>query len=484
MMRFMRKKEGFTLMELLIVILTGSIVTMAATTVLLLAFRINHKSLDTIKRQSVTRIMLSVLEDMSSDGEYELKNNYIQEDAVTFTPVYDGDRQRRIWSIIKRNELNPNQSTPVISYIPSEHTGTTGKIVSGNGQGESGLTLVDDIENSMLYKPYSPFDYVKDVYTFSVEIEGETYSSTVYSRTQEDNWYANDPLIDYENARKVLMEVVSYELGSSGLLRDAPNTTYAKWYSNNYGHWDATQLAQVETNAWCGCFVSWALNKVNLVNDSILENRDMTYISPVPQEANVNFLWLECFAQSGANSLHVYGDGYVPQPGDLIFFTDVREHGTEDLDELKTLGTELEGLTGTEIMDEVQHEKDGDYIHIGHLTLLDHVLLPTPDVCWITKTLYDNPLTDKSLYEEYRVFKHLINVTGDGLDHVGIVVKVKDGYVYTVEGNVRIGTEASKVVMRKYPLVNPTDEQIGNIILTSEPLRIFGYATLNWVGNP
>jgi len=85
MMRLIHKKEGFTLIELLIVILTGSIVTMAATTVLLLAFRINKKSMDTISRQSVTRIMLSVLENMSSDGEYELKNNYIQEDADTFT---------------------------------------------------------------------------------------------------------------------------------------------------------------------------------------------------------------------------------------------------------------------------------------------------------------------------------------------------------------------------------------------------------------
>lgn len=465
-MQFMRKKDGFTLMELLIVILTGSIVTMAATTVLLLAFRINRKSLDTVKRQSVARIMLSVLENMTSDSEYVFRD----EDGELTPITPPSETTSKPWSI-KVIEADGSAGDSLISYV--HPTGETyGKIVTGNGE-----VLVEDIMSSMLYKNRTPFSYVKDLYTFSVKIEEQTYNSTVYSRTQEDNWYANDPLIDYENARKVLMEVVSYELGSSGLLRDAPNTTYAKWYSNNYGHWDATQLAQVETNAWCGCFVSWALNEVNLVHDSVSDHRDVTYISPVPQEANVNFLWLETYAQSGAESLHVYGDGYVPMPGDLIFFTDVREHAVEEgLLPLKkpwdymVLGEDETYYSVLET--ELSRDKAGLFIHEGHV-----VGVPTSETCFSITGEIDG-------YEQYSVLKHFLGVKGDGLDHVGIVVKVKDGYVYTVEGNVRIGTEASKVVMRKYPLVNPTDEQIGNIILTSEPLRIFGYATLNWAGNP
>ena len=474
-MQLMRKKDGFTLMELLIVILTGSIVTMAATTVLLLAFRINRKSLDTVKRQSVARIMLSVLENMTSDSEYVFRD----EDGELTPITPPSEMTSKPWSI-KVKEADGSAGDSLISYV--HPTGETyGKIVTGNGE-----VLVEDIMSSMLYKNRTPFSYVKDLYTFSVKIEEQTYNSTVYSRTQEDNWYAKDPLIDYENARKVLMEVVSYELGSSGLLRDAPNTTYAKWYSDEFAHWDETDLAYVEANAWCGCFVSWAINKVNnFVPDTEHLGEYEKYITPdkLPQEANVNFLWLECFAQSGADSLHVYGDDYVPQPGDLVFFTDVREHGTEDLDELKTLGTVLEGLTGTQIMNEVQHEKDGDYIHIGHLTLENHVTLPTPDVCWITKAMYDDPYTNKNLYEEYSVFKHLIDVTGDGLDHVGIVVKVEDGYVYTVEGNVSIDTEPSKVVMQKHPLENVApDASIYPFLGEGEYFHIFGYATLDWVG--
>lgn len=484
-MCFMRKKEGFTLIELLIVILTGSVVTMAATTVLLLAFRINHKSLDTIKSQSVLRIMLSVLEDMSSDGEYVLVNNWELDEDGNPTQVMLPSGPQEFWSINKENATNPPSSTPLITYNPPMGM-DSGKIIANGGQ-----TLVDDISSSRLYKPYTPFKYVRDLYTFSVEIEGRNYESTVYSRTQEKHWQVDDPLVDYEDNRKVLMEVVSSQIGSVGLIMDEPDTSYAEWYSDKFAHWDETDLAYVEANAWCGCFVSWAINEVNnFVPDTEHLGEYEKYITPekLPQEANVNFLWLECFAQSGADSLHVYGDGYVPQPGDLVFFTDYSEHGTESLDNLRNLSETLDNIAADEMYDTVQHElsleKNSYYIHVDYD---DYGVETDEDYC-MTESAYnllvEAGASPEEYYEPYSVLEHFLDVTGDGVDHVGIVVKVCDGYVYTVEGNFKIA-ENSQVVMRKHPLENVApDASIYPFLGEGEYFHIFGYATLNWLGNP
>lgn len=485
-MRFIHKKDGFTLMELMIVILTGSIVTMAATTILLLAFRINRKSLDTIERQSVTRIVLSVLENMSFDGDYELINNYVQEDDGELTQVLVGGQPQDNWSI-------NSSGSPVIAY-QQPMNGLSGKIISSGGH-----TLVDKVTTSMLYKPYTPFRYVNDLYTFSAKIDGVTYNSTVYSRTQDDNWGADDPMIDYEESRKIMMEVLASQIGSAGAIIEAPDTSYARWYSTSNGDcWTEDQIAEVEQNSWCGCFVSWAINKVNYkIPAAQVPGEYKKYIDPdkLPKEANVNFLWLECYGQSGMDNLHVYGDGYIPQPGDLIFFTDFSEHGTENLENLRKLDEALYAIPDDERHDTVQHElsldKGNYYVHAGH----NLPFVETEERCYITKRAYDLLVEafqgtenadghPSNYYEPYNVLKHFLNVTGDGMDHVGIVTKVKDGYVYTVEGNVEIGSY-TRVVMRKYPLINEDpDSTLYPFLDPNEYFHIFGYATLNWLGNP
>lgn len=486
-MRFVRKKEGFTLMELLIVILTGSIVTMAATTVLLLAFRINHKSLDTIKRQSVTRIMLSVLEDMSSDGEYVMVNNATQNPDGSLTPVTEiGGNAQDFWSINKENEANPALITPLITYTPPMG-GASGKIVGNGGQ-----TLVDDITSSKLYKTYSPFDYVKDLYTFSVEIEGKTYGSTVYSRTQEDNWYANDPLIDYEEGRNILVSIAASQVGSSGKIIDMSEGRLGGYYSE----WYATQIGQSfneeSTNPfewsrntpWCAAFVSWAINQCTDVEVDI--DTTVTYLDgEPPRQANVNYLWVDSFARMGWDKLRVYSEepSYVPRPGDIVFFTDVSEHGdNENLYALRNLNTAFnligENRTLTEVLqDEIRKEGLGLYIHEDHV-----VGQPTSNLCFRTEPTAD--------YVKYSVLRHFIGATGDGLDHVGIIVKVEKEivngvettFIYTVEGNMPTGG-STMAVIKKRPLIN-ADVPENTFLEEGEMYHIFGYATLNWAGNP
>ena len=58
----LRKNDGFTLVELIITIAIGSLITLAATTTLLLGLRINAKNTETIIRQNTTNMLVQVLD--------------------------------------------------------------------------------------------------------------------------------------------------------------------------------------------------------------------------------------------------------------------------------------------------------------------------------------------------------------------------------------------------------------------------------------
>ena len=428
-MWLLRKKDGFTLIELLIVILTGTIVTAAATTTLLLAMRINRKSLDTVERQSIMRIMQSVFEDMGSDTNYEFTENAITDSAGNL----------------------------VISRMDD-------KLVAG---GNENAVLMDNVDSFSLREPIiKPFNYVSGLYTFSIEAQDGQYTSSVYGRAQDDSWFADDPSVKNETGRNLLVDIAASQLGSTGDIVGVTDTSFAQWFSNNYANWSPAQVASVEENSWCASFVSWVLYETNHRERPDIDADYIEYLELYPQKANVNYLWLETYAQSGADSLHIYGDDYIPQPGDIVFFTDVIER-TEELTPLKNLGTKLQIGTGEVaagiIKTEIWRESQGFYIHDNHV-----VGEKTTADCFSTTPT-------ESYHEQYNILKHLLGVTGDGLDHVGIVVEAKDGYVFTIEGNVN-----SKVIMRKFPLVNTTYDDEHTTTEKNELFHIFGYATLNW----
>ena len=60
-----RKNDGFTLVELMLTIAIGSLITLAATTTLLLGLRIHAKNAETIVRQNTTNMLVQVLENIA-----------------------------------------------------------------------------------------------------------------------------------------------------------------------------------------------------------------------------------------------------------------------------------------------------------------------------------------------------------------------------------------------------------------------------------
>ena len=72
-MKTFRNRDGFTLVEMLVVILVGSIVTLATVTVLLLGVRMQKKTTNTVQQQNASRIILSSLNQLAAESDIHRK---------------------------------------------------------------------------------------------------------------------------------------------------------------------------------------------------------------------------------------------------------------------------------------------------------------------------------------------------------------------------------------------------------------------------
>ena len=97
--------EGYTLLELMITILIGSIITLATTTILLLGLRLNNESTDTVEKQNTARILLSALEDLATEGTIGEIN-------------YTTDS----WEIIRKDSTDVIFSYDAVSKTPELHS--------------------------------------------------------------------------------------------------------------------------------------------------------------------------------------------------------------------------------------------------------------------------------------------------------------------------------------------------------------------------
>lgn len=472
MKRFWRKNEGFTLVELLVVITVGSLVSFAATSILLFAMRFNRVNLDTIEHQSVLRIMLNVVESLSSDEGYSID--------------VDADSINR-------------ESSPIISYANNQ-------IVTGNSENPSGVLMKDveafDIKKPSVLELYT--NAAEDLYTFSIKLDGQYFDSTIYARTKsvkiadanyyysvfplnhQNDWEADDPDMDYEVGREYLVNIAASQIGSNGYIMDYPSGVEGKHYTLWYHNTTSFPSGWTAKTPWCAVFASWVLNETNNGQDE--NNNPTVYLNTVPKEANVNLLWTRCFVQMGANHLKINihdednGIYHTPQPGDLIFFefnNDEEDiNGTEDLSGLRNLENYDDNLRPIADL-AIDWEKMASYVSkVIHndptLSISEKIINPkyildpeNDEDAWELENRYP-----RVSYEHYEVVKHFFGCVGKGLNHVGVVAKVEDGIIYTIEGNsetIRISVNdteiVNQVVLRKYDLKDS---------------RIFGYAELDW----
>ena len=289
-----RKNAGFTLVELMVTILVASIVTVAATSLLLMGLRISKQSNRLQSIQNTTRILMTALEDMASEGA-------IAEVAA----------EADSWQIKDGN------GNTLMHYSGPDQTIYSGKVGSGN-------VLVEEILSS-----YMILD--GRLLTFTVETEEGEYRSSVYCRTIElpENIGAMNENLTAEDLQSMLVQAAEKTNEARKAFLDAlvnqyktslniPNigkiiendalteTYYSEWYiTSKGGQWQKNGWD--EDTPWCACYISWVLAQEEVSK----------YLRDVPCFANVDYFmaYLEdnhCFYDKEAQ--------LQPNPGDLIFF--------------------------------------------------------------------------------------------------------------------------------------------------------------------
>lgn len=357
-----RRNEGFTLVELMVSILAASIVTLAATTVLLLGMRINHQSSKVVTQQTTTRILMSALENMAAEGVIVDARGDTNGWIVT-KELISSDSESSNKEGSESVEVDPDDV--VLSYVRGTEGTYTGKIMAKD------TVLLDGIKSSSIKMEDS------GLLTCMVETEDGKYEMIVYCRT------VDTAKTQARNAkRNALLQALVSQLYSDEANKVPNEGTIVG--PDRYSYY--SQLFNYDGNAaWCTHFVYWGLYSIG---DSA---------PTVKTEAFANIRDLApYFSENAEGHRWESRDGnYIPIPGDLIFM---------------------------------------DAKGVGYI------------------------------------------------DHVGVVISVAGGYVYTIEGNVEIVVEIETVDEITGETVTVTETKhvvkLNKYSLTHETIQ--GYGVLNW----
>ena len=332
-MKNWQKNDGITLVELLVSIAIGATILLAASTVLLLGLRVNHQTTEAVTRQYTARTVLTLMENLVSEGTINLVNQ----------------DENGAWKVgIKKTDRETDFEQVLLSYDPAEKAIYTGDSSAG------GTIMLENVIASYVV--------LKDqVLTVSIEDKTENYTTSIYCRTagasgEYDVSVEPGSAVDRTLDRKYFLNTLISQLGNFGGIihhsqeprnqsgdGQAANVAcfckeynfFSEWY---IGGFDANAKVQGwnENTPWCACFVSWGL--YGLYVDYASDEDDST-VPLLPPENNEKWFanvddFMTYFVKSqvdyekhreqtdqNAPAYEIWTKKTVkPEPGDLIFF--------------------------------------------------------------------------------------------------------------------------------------------------------------------
>ena len=153
-MKFWKKNDGLTLVELIISIAIGSMILLATSSVLLLGLRIHHKTTESVTQQYTARTVLTLLENMASEDTINRAD----------TDLNGG------WTVKDSSE------NILLSYYPDEQAIYIGTVTKEEGN----IIDVPILEGVIA----SNVTLENNVLTFAIEDKLQTYVSSVYCRSE------------------------------------------------------------------------------------------------------------------------------------------------------------------------------------------------------------------------------------------------------------------------------------------------------------
>lgn len=277
------KSGGFTLVELLVTMACSALIMFAAMTFLLVCMRLDVSAQTTASQQGTARIVLSLLEDVTSTGQVERVETV-------------GDD----WMLFGQN-----------GDIILQYSAGADALLTGGGN-----VLMDGIQGSGVSLDDSK------LLTVSFQANEEQYETSVCCRTSVEavayggngSWVeeakeeleTDEPALEGSyDGRYALLEILAAQYGSGGEIKGAADDEpqyFSQWYIGSY----ESNPGWSRDTPWCACFLSWAVAKLE---EDMLEH--------VPRFSNVD---------DGMNKFKdgTYGRwseaGTAPVPGDFIFF--------------------------------------------------------------------------------------------------------------------------------------------------------------------
>lgn len=280
----MKRNDGFTLVELLVTIVVGTLVTAAASTLLLLGMRISAQASRLALDQYSAQLVMDVMGNIISQEATRVDQNSVME-GDNLLVSYDGSSVKiRDTALMEADGFTVTQSGSLVEITIKVDgklykTSIYCRLLQTDKGEESPSNGDSDLQTAFSQRNY------EEVLTFALE-NGEN----------------PQPVTEF-------LTILASQYGSRGQILDEAGEGTGEYFSQWYiGSYEENPGWSPET-PWCACYLSWAMARTD-------------GLETVPRFANVDNFWVDFVTEQNWSARN-------PSVGDIIFF-DWQDDGAYD----------------------------------------------------------------------------------------------------------------------------------------------------------